>query len=254
MNESSNRPCNLDEQVILKEKMEALERLSRKISHDINNIVTIIQGNADLIQMLGGRESAYAKYVAAIIAGAKKASALASQLSVLNEKRAFRSVPVDLNALLKSFEPKIRGLLYPGITLEFDFDPALLSCMGEHGCIEEVITNLTKNACDAMKKGGCLTIRTSNLEEAHKPSEQKGKTLRWACISVRDSGPGIDASVKSRIFEPFFTTKGRGEADGLGLSRVYGIVRAAEGFVKVENGSSGGSTFIVGFPAVELSE
>ncbi len=254
MNEPDNQPCSIDEQVILKEKMEALGRLARRVCHDINNIVTIIKGNADIIQMLGGKEGAYAKYVSAIIAGAKKASSLASQLSVLNDKKAFKPVPVDLNYLLTRIEPNIRGLLSPGITLELDLNPSLFGCMGDHGSIEEVITNLTKNACEAMKDGGRLTIKTSNLEECRHCPEEDGHAAKWVCIAVRDSGMGIDASVRSRIFEPFFTTKEKGEADGLGLSRVYGIVRAVEGFIRVENGGSGGSAFIVGFPAADARE
>ena len=255
MDESGKRPCNLDEQVLLNEKMEALMRLSRRISHDINNIVTIIKGNADIIQLIGGKEGAYAKYISAILAGAKKASALASQLAVMNEKRPLNSAPVDLNLILRSMEPKLRELIYPGIEIEFEFNRSLPAFTGDRMRLEEGITHLVKNACDAMKKGGRLTIGTSNLEETpSRDSEAQGKELRWACVTVRDRGPGIDASIRSKIFEPFFTTKEKGEGDGLGLSRVYGIVRAAGGFIRIENGASGGTAFIVGFPVADSSK
>lgn len=255
MDESGKRPCDLDEQVLLNEKMEALVRLSRRISHDINNIVTIIKGNADIIQMIGGKEGAYAKYISAILVGAQKASVLASKLAGMNEKRPLNSAPVDLNLILRSMEPKLRELIFPGIELEFDFNPSLPAFMGDRLRLEEVITHLVKNACDAMKHGGRLTIGTSNLGEApSRDSEARGKEPRWACITVRDKGPGIDASIRSKIFEPFFSTKEKGEADGLGLSRVYGIVRAAGGFIRIENGTSGGTAFIVGFPVADSSK
>jgi len=255
VNDNSSRRggVQLCEEAVLKEKMEGIGRLARRISHDLNNIVTIIKGNADLLQMIASKESHLAKYISAIIAACNRASSLSSQLSLLNEKKGFQPMPVDLNRLLEGMELKIRELLAIGVELELDLEPSLWKFMGDQRTIEDIVVNLVNNACDAMGDGGLLRITSSNLELAIDPSDsdinfhRKGK---WVVFSVRDNGKGIDKSIMNRIFEPFFTTKEKGEADGLGLSRVYGLVKAAEGFIRVESEPKKGTAFIIYFPAL----
>jgi two-component system cell cycle sensor histidine kinase/response regulator CckA len=119
--------------------------------------------------------------------------------------------------------------------------------------VEQVLMNLCINSRDAMPKGGLLTIETRNAEFSKKqcrsvPGLQPG---RYAELCVRDTGMGMDSSVRERIFEPFFTTKGAGKGTGLGLATVFGIVKQHGGYILVESEPDSGSTFRVFLPANE---
>jgi signal transduction histidine kinase len=239
----------LEEEAVLKEKMEALGRLARKVAHDLNNIVTIIKGNADILQMTAGKESPFGKYVGAILAAGKRASDLAAQLSCLNEKRILRPAPVDLNGLLRGMESRIRETLHQGVELIIEQTASPLLFLGDRGGVEEIIMNLVKNACSAMPQGGRLTIKAqadSGLCPAGCRADKGGE---WVVLSVKDTGCGISEEIRGKIFEPFFTSKPKGEADGLGLSRVYGLVKASGGFIRFDSRPGEGVCFFVGFPA-----
>jgi len=116
--------------------------------------------------------------------------------------------------------------------------------------IERVVMNLTINGRDAMPGGGCITVGTSTLTlngEA-KMRHPEARTGKFVCLSVTDTGTGMDEATRSRIFEPFFTTKGLNEGTGMGLATVYGIVKQHEGWIEVDTARGKGSTFRVYLP------
>lgn len=113
--------------------------------------------------------------------------------------------------------------------------------------------NLAVNAQDAMPGGGRLVLATENLsvslEEARQdPAVPQGD---YAQLTVRDTGIGMDESVRDRVFEPFFTTKPPPEGTGLGLSMVYGIIRQSHGFISVDSTLGEGTTFRILLPKAE---
>ncbi|MGC4083386.1 MAG: ATP-binding protein [Vicinamibacterales bacterium] len=115
--------------------------------------------------------------------------------------------------------------------------------------MEQILTNLAVNARDAMADGCVLSIAvTSDQPEARGSDLHAG---RYVCLSVSDTGAGMDDATMSRIFEPFFTTKGEGRGTGLGLATVYGIVKGNGGDVTVESVPGRGSRFTVWLPQAE---
>lgn len=121
-----------------------------------------------------------------------------------------------------------------GICLVKQYEPGI-SITADPNQIKQVVTNLTLNAIQAMKKGGCLTIGTR--------SDQQN-----AFLSVEDTGEGISGKNISKTFMPFFTTKDIGEGTGLGLSVIYGIVKSHNGDIKVSSDLGKGSVFEVSIP------
>jgi CheY-like chemotaxis protein len=116
--------------------------------------------------------------------------------------------------------------------------------------IEQVLMNLALNARDAMPDGGTLTMGTEvvELNERQQQQDPEARGGRFVCLTVRDTGCGMDAGTLQRIFEPFFTTKEVGQGTGLGLATVYGIVKQHRGWVDVESAVGQGTTFRIYFP------
>jgi CheY-like chemotaxis protein len=118
--------------------------------------------------------------------------------------------------------------------------------------IHQVIMNLCINAQHAMPNGGSLRIVIQNVNVDEKFLEKNKEAVigPYVCLSVQDTGIGMDDEVKNKIFSTFFTTKPKGKGTGLGLSTVASITRMMHGFILVESEKGKGATFKVYFPAV----
>jgi two-component system cell cycle sensor histidine kinase/response regulator CckA len=111
------------------------------------------------------------------------------------------------------------------------------------------------NARDAMPEGGRLSIETSNrvIDQEYAERYQDVRPGRYICVTVRDTGQGIDESTRGQVFEPFFTTKGPGKGTGLGLAMVYGFVKQSGGHIEVDSETGAGSVFRVYLPTTSDS-
>jgi CheY-like chemotaxis protein len=160
---------------------------------------------------------------------------------------------VDLNYLLGDLRKMLGRLLREDIQVNADLDEDLWTVEADTGNINQIITNLSVNARDAMPVGGTLHIATHNVmvDEVYCRQFREARAGRFVCLTVSDTGIGMDEQVRSRLFEPFFTTKGPGKGTGLGLSVVYGIVRAHEGWITVHSRPGEGTRLEIYFPAKE---
>jgi two-component system, cell cycle sensor histidine kinase and response regulator CckA len=137
------------------------------------------------------------------------------------------------------------------IEVAFELEPGLWPVLADPTQISQVIMNLAANARDAMPTGGCLTVRTANVQ-ASGDGDGAGPDVppgRYALLAVEDTGMGMSEETREHIFEPFFTTKERGAGTGLGLSSVYGIMEQSGGHIRVETAPGRGTAFSMYFPA-----
>ena len=236
----------LEEQFRQSQKMEAIGQLSGGIAHDFNNILTVIQGNAALLQNLDLEPTETRDCSHQIARAAERAAALTRQLLMFARKQQMQPVNLDLNESVAQMTKMLQRILGEDVTLRTEYAPALPLIRADAGMIEQILLNLAVNARDAMAGGGKLTLRTG----ADKRRQDTGAEENLACLQVVDSGCGIAPDILPRIFEPFFTTKEVGKGTGLGLATVYGIVQQHHGEISVQSEIGKGTTFTLRFPAL----
>ena len=235
----------LESQLRHAQKMEAIGQLAGGIAHDFNNILTAIYGYSELIIMGMDQDSALRGFAEQIYTSAERAAELTHGLLAFSRKQVLQIKPLSLCSLVQELEKMLGRIVPEDIdfrTTVFDKD---LIVMADKGQIGQVLMNLVTNAKDAMPKGGALTIDVSPtiIDEKLVLSHGFGEPGKYACISITDTGHGMDEETCKKIFEPFFTTKEVGKGTGLGMSIVYGIVKQHNGYITVYSEPGMGTTF-----------
>lgn len=241
---------NLEAQLRQSQKMEAIGQLAAGVAHDFNNIMTIVQGHASLIISKPQLDEEMTDSLQQILFAADRATNLTRQLLTFSRKQIAQLWLLDLNDVIKQFTQMLGRTLGDHITLQCEYASDLPSLRGDIEMLGQMIMNLAVNARDAMPNGGQLTLSTSvaRIDPAsvsRNPEAQAGTSV---CLTVTDTGCGMDAATLSRIFEPFFTTKEAGKGTGLGLATVYGLVHQHQGWVEVESEVGRGTAFKIYFP------
>jgi PAS domain S-box-containing protein len=245
---------NLEDQLRQAQKMEAVGQLAGGIAHDFNNLLTAIQGNAELLLTALDGHDPRRMDVHEIGRAAHRAATLTRQLLAFSRKQVLQPRIVNLNLVVTDLTAMLRRIIGEDVELQLDLDPRLGPVLADAGQVEQVITNLSVNARDAMPLGGTLTLRTRNVSADEVPAgdpEAPPLLGELVALSVADTGTGMDERTRARLFEPFFTTKELGRGTGLGLATVYGIVRQSGGHIRVGTRLGEGSTFTVYLPRAE---
>ena len=240
----------LEEQLLQAQKMESIGTLAGGVAHDFNNILNIIQAYASVLTEHVDQNREISNSVTVIKQMVQRGSALVQQLLTLARQsgsETFQSV--NLNVIIEDMLPLIKETFPKNIELSSILQPDLPPILANKNQIEQALLNLCVNARDAMPHGGRLTLKTRSLDGAAVSHLNDAVAERYVSIEVNDVGVGIDASIRERIFEPFFTTKDRTQGSGLGLSVVYGIVKAHNGLVDVVSEPLAGASFRLYFPA-----
>lgn len=243
----------LEQQLVLSQRLEAVGRLSGGIAHDFNNLLGVIIGYSEALQQRIGSDDSFREAVDEIQKAGQRAAAMTQQLLAFSRKQVLEPKIFDLNVVVIDVEKMLRRLIGEDVELKIAAAPALGRVKADRGQIEQVIMNLAVNARDAMPLGGKLTIETSSAELGAADVLRHRYVIpgHYVMLQVSDTGIGMDAEVQSHIFEPFFTTKELGKGTGLGLATVYGIVKQSGGYVWLESEPGKGTKFKIYLPRTE---
>jgi PAS domain S-box-containing protein len=243
----------LQRELFVAQKMDAIGRLAAGVAHDFNNMLTVVTGYCEMIlDEIKAHDPLYHE-ISEIKKAGERASSLTRQLLAFSRKQILKPQVLDLNSIVTDMDRMLRRLIGEDVDLVTVLDPHLGAVSADPGQIEQVIMNLAVNARDAMPKGGKLTIETINLDLHDVVTQRHVKVSpgEYVGLAIRDTGAGMDLETQARIFEPFFTTKGQGEGTGLGLSTVYGIVEQSGGRILVFSEPGHGSTFNIYLPRLQ---
>ena len=240
----------LEQQVRLAQKLEAVGTLAGGVAHDFNNVLAGIRASVDLAALeLDPAEPAYAE-LQEIGGMVDRGASLTRQLLAFSRRQVLEAQPLDLSDLVAGTLKMLERIIGADFRLALDRHSGSCTVLGDPGQLEQVVMNLCVNARDAMPGGGLLALQTQRmvLDEEFCALHDWARPGEFVCLTVTDSGVGMSAETQARIFEPFFTTKELGRGTGLGLAVVYGIVRQHGGMVNVYSEPERGTTFRVYLP------
>ena len=234
------------------QKIEAIGTLAGGIAHDFNNLLMAIQGHTSLLAAEMAPSHPYMEQVSAIEEYIRSATDLTKQLLGFARGGKYEVRPIDINELLVD-SSSMFGRTRKEIRMHTDLQEPPPVVAVDRRQIEQVLLNLYVNASQAMPEGGDLFLETRAVElDVDFCESYQVETGRYVKISIRDTGIGMDESVRQRIFDPFFTTKEMSRGTGLGLSSAYGIIKNHAGIIVVQSSVGLGTTFIIYLPASDL--
>ena len=243
----------LENQLRQAQKMEAVGELAAGVAHDFNNVLTIIQGHASLHLDAAGASQAVLNSLAQIRAAAERAADVTRKLLTFSRRNMVRPRVINLNDAIPSLAGMLQIAVGEKIALETRLADGVRPIFADLTSIEQVLMNLVLNSRDAMPDGGTIRIGTSNFSlGADVPVRHAdARPGECVCLSVTDTGTGMDEATRGRVFEPFFTTKPPDKGTGMGLATVYGIVKQHNGWVEVDSEPGRGSTFRICLPVTD---
>ncbi|MEV4282625.1 response regulator [Actinoplanes xinjiangensis] len=248
--EAAEQRRELERQLHQAERLDSLGQLAGGVAHDFNNILGVISGYTGFVLDELGPDHPCRPDLENIEDAARRAAALTRQLLIFSRLQPSQPEVVDLNEVVGQIERLLRRTIGEDIEFGIDVEPGLDCVTIDPSRLEQIIMNLVVNARAAMPEGGRLDIRTASADRV--PATAIGappSSERFVCLTVTDTGCGMDEEVQRRAFEPFFTTRGTGQGSGLGLATVYGAVHEAAGAITVDSAPGAGTRITVYLPA-----
>jgi signal transduction histidine kinase/CheY-like chemotaxis protein len=246
----SEQRLSAEQQLLQSQKMESLGQLTGGIAHDFNNLLAVILGNLDLLRKRVNDDERARRLLDGAIEGAQRGAALTRRLLAFSRRQDLTPQAVDVPTLVASMIELLSRSLGPSIEIMTRFPPALPPVKVDPNQLELALLNLAVNARDAMPIGGTITI-SARVEEVPGSNDSGLSAGSYVCISVSDTGVGMEAATLARAVEPFFTTKGVGKGTGLGLSMIHGLAVQSGGTLKLKSEVAVGTTAEIWLPQGE---
>jgi two-component system, NtrC family, nitrogen regulation sensor histidine kinase GlnL len=237
-----SRLRQLENEVRRGETLAAAGRMAVGVAHEIRNPLGAIRGAVQLLARELPAEPRLTEYTDVLLKEVDRVNRIIESLLDLGRPVQIRRVPLNLHQIMERVvllaEETARTA---GVSIVRRYDPSLPPILGDEDRLLQVFHNLVRNAIDAMKPGGRLTLSTRvSLNPLYGKMDLGGGQRTMVEVALSDEGAGIPAAVRSRIFDPFFTTKERGL--GLGLALCHRILEEHRGTIHVESAEGRGTT------------
>ncbi len=230
-------------------KMEALGNLTGGIAHDFNNLLMAVLGSLELLRKRVPEEPGILRLLDNAMNGAQRGASLTRRMLTFARQQDLKFERIDLNELVSGMSELMERSLGPTIAVEIDLAPDLPSVETDRNQLESALLNLAVNARDAMDGEGRIVIAGHEMTPTGRAAAlQPG---RYVCLSVTDSGHGMDETTLKKATDPFFTTKEVGRGTGLGLSMVHGFAEQSGGILILKSTPGTGTTAEIWLPALE---
>lgn len=223
------------------QKMEAIGQLTGGIAHDFNNLLMVVLGSLELLAKRLPDDPKMAALVNSAVQGAERGAALTQRMLAFSRRQELKPAVISVPDLVAGMADLMQRSIGPGITVETQFPHDLSPVLADGNALEAALLNLAVNARDAMPNGGWLIIAGQESEVTAGPTHEL-ESGRYVCLSVTDTGEGMDERTLARAVEPFFTTKGVGRGTGLGLAMVHGVAAQSGGRLLLKSRPGEGTT------------
>ena len=231
------------------ERLQALGELAGGIAHDFNNVLQAVQGSASMIGRRAADEAAVRRYARIVVEAADRGASITRRLLALARHGDLRAEAIEASTILEGMREILAPTLGAAITIVTDAAPGLPKLLADRGQLETALVNLATNARDAMPQGGTLTLSATTEAvpqgRLHRACLAPGN---YVCITVADTGTGMDASTLDRAYQPFFTTKPQGQGTGLGLAMVKGFAEQSGGGAAIDSMPGQGTRVAIWLP------
>jgi hypothetical protein len=242
-------------QVLLAQKMDAVGRLAGGVAHDFNNLLSVVLGAAESLGKALAPYDPLQEDVTDIRDAVGRGAALTRQLLIFGRKEVRTPGLLDLNEVIEGVERLLERVLGNSVHVEVKRNVERAPIVADASQLEQVLVNLAVNSRDAMLRGGTLTISTGETELTRDEASLLDIVAGpYVTIDVEDTGVGMDEATRSHAFEPFFTTKGQAHATGLGLATVYGIVRQSGGAISLRSAPGAGTHVRIHLPRGDVAQ
>ncbi|WP_443026386.1 PAS domain-containing protein [Sphingomonas sp. LK11] len=233
------------------QKVEAMGSLTGGVAHDFNNLLTPIIGSLDMLMRRGSGTAREQRLIDGALQSAERAKTLVQRLLAFARRQPLQPTAVDLGQLVDSMADLIESTVGPTITLEVEVADALPPARADANQLEMALLNLAVNARDAMPSGGTLSVKVHRCEvDGQQTTDVPAGD--YICLSVGDTGMGMDEETRLRAIEPFFSTKGVGKGTGLGLSMVHGLAAQLGGGLTISSALGHGTAITLWLPLSDV--
>ncbi|MBI5131965.1 MAG: response regulator [Rhodopseudomonas palustris] len=236
------------------QRMEAVGQLAGGIAHDLNNVIQVVQGCAEIVEATDDNPPQTRRMAQIMLDATTRGAAITNRLLAFSRRSDLSADHVDVSAMLEALRDMLSHTLGDGIGIELLIEPGLPALKADKSQLETVLVNIAVNARDAMNDTGTLYI-SACAEKIEPDQEQSQINLlspgRYLRITISDTGAGMTPEVLARACEPFFSTKEIGQGTGLGLAMAKGFAEQSGGALEIETELGRGTSVKLWFPAAE---
>ncbi len=245
----------LQNQLLQTQKIQSIGTLAGGIAHDFNNILGIILAYSSLLGKNKLNPDKFSVSITAINQAVQRGAALVRQILTFARKTDVVFEPMDISEMIHELLSMLEQTFPKTIIFSESIANSLPFIFADRTQVHQALLNLCINARDAMPHGGTISI-TAEKQTKEQMAQQfpAANEDAYVCLTVTDTGKGMDEATRLRVFDPFFTTKEKGKGTGLGLSVVYGVVQAHRGLIDLKSEPGHGTTFRLFFPVPTMNK